>query len=222
MSVSNYDVAIIDYGMGNIFSVKQACEQVGLDAVITCNKDEILNASGAILPGVGAFGDAMENLRKNGLIPVITDFIARGKPFMGICLGMQLLLSESDEFGLHKGLGIIAGRVTRFKNLGWNRMSVKIPQVGWNRIFPLSTKWADSLLSGISEGEYMYFNHSFYCMPENVQFSLAVTDYEGTEYCSSLEKDNVFATQFHPEKSAEYGIKIYENWSKKVLRQKNN
>jgi len=209
-------VAIVDYDMGNLFSVQRACEQVGLSAVITKSGDEIAGATAAILPGVGAFGDAMSNMEKFGLVKAIRDFVKTGKPFMGICLGMQLLFTESEEFGIHKGLDIIKGRVTEFGNKGKDNANIKVPQVGWNSISPgkgAEDKWNNSPLKDVKKGEYMYFVHSFYCIPSDPEVILTVSNYEGTEYCSGVSKDNVFAVQFHPEKSAIEGIKIYKNWA---------
>jgi len=206
-------VAIIDYEMGNLFSVKQACEFVGLIPLITCDKNEILNSDALILPGVGAFGDAMQNLKKLNLITPIKEFINKGKPFMGICLGMQLLFSESEEFGLHKGLGIIDGRVVKFSQK--NSKNIKVPQMGWNRIYKTDkTAWDNSPLYNVQPNQFMYFVHSYYVTPSDNKHILSLTNYEGIEYCSGILYKNIFAIQFHPEKSAKDGLKIYYNWGK--------
>lgn len=212
------DVVIIDYGMGNLFSVKQACEHVHLTAKITSNKDDIFNSDAAILPGVGAFGDAMDALRNSNLIDPILDFIKTGKPFMGICLGMQLLFSESEEFGRHEGLGIIPGYVIRFPAVDDRGEVNKVPQVGWNRIQkkPTSGKdsfWDNTPLAGQKNGDFMYFVHSYYCKPEDEGIALSFTNYGGIKYCSSIFWKNVFACQFHPEKSASKGLDIYRSWA---------
>jgi glutamine amidotransferase len=200
-------VIIIDYGMGNLFSVQLACRDAGLDAVISNKAEDIASAAAVILPGVGAFGDAMENLKKMDLVDAIKKFIGSGKPFLGICLGMQLLMTESEEFGLHQGLNVIEGRV---KKLPTDKD--KVPQVGWNQVAkPTGVDWKNTLLDGVSEEEYMYFVHSFYCDPEDKKVVLSKTTYAGLEYCSSLQKGNVFACQFHPEKSAAKGLQIYRN-----------
>jgi len=208
-------VSIIDYGMGNLFSVKKACEYANLRVIVTSNKDEFISSDAAILPGVGAFAQAMKNLEKLDLIKPIVDFIESGRPFIGICLGMQLLMSESEEFGRHKGLDIIRGSVLRFTSKNKDGQIIKIPQVGWNRIskpsFINTYAWNDSLLQGIQDGEFMYFVHSFYCKPDNEKISLSTTRYYDTEYCSSIIRKNIFATQFHPERSAVAGLKIYKN-----------
>lgn len=200
--------AIIDYGMGNLFSVQRACEHAGINAVITSDKELISGASAAILPGVGAFGNAMENLSKLDLLGPIKDFAASGKPFMGICLGMQLLFEESEEFGAYKGLGIFRGKVARFSG------KEKVPEIGWNRIsFPGCGSAEGTFFSGINPGAYMYFVHSYYCCPADKELIVSETEYDGVKYCSSIAQGNVFAVQFHPEKSARDGLKVYENWA---------
>ena len=209
-------IAIIDYGMGNLYSVKRACEQAGISPVVTCDKAAILNAAAAILPGVGAFGNAMQNLKKNDLIIPIKEFIESGKPFMGICLGMQLLMSASEEFGYHEGLDVIKGMVVEFPSAGDNNKKIKVPQVGWNRITaPTESSrglWPKTPLKNIKDGAFMYFVHSFYTKPFDAQKVLSISNYEGIEYCSSILWKNVFACQFHPERSAHDGLKIYKNF----------
>lgn len=216
----NSRVAIIDYGMGNLFNVQRACAKVGLQSIITSDRGEIANASGIILPGVGAFGDAMKNLKKLGLTDALKEQIALNKPFLGICLGMQLLLSESREFGAHKGLDIIRGQVVKFGGHGSNDKAVKVPQVGWNRIFHNEThpvcQAGDSPLSNVANAEFMYFVHSYYAIPDNSDFIFTYTCYENTRYCSSFLKGSIFAVQFHPEKSAAAGLRIFKNWAKIV------
>jgi imidazole glycerol-phosphate synthase subunit HisH len=204
-------VAIIDYGMGNLYSVQRACEHLGVEAAITGSADVLLSAEAAILPGVGAFGDAMGNLKERGLAGPIKEFIASGRPFMGICLGLQLLMSESEEFGVHEGLNIFAGKVVKFPA----GPGIKVPQVGWNKIkrAPAGAGWEASLLRGVREEEFMYFVHSFYVVPAGGEAVLSVSSYEGVNYCSSLQRGNVFACQFHPEKSAGRGLKIYQNFA---------
>lgn len=213
-NLNNSQIAIIDYGMGNLFNVQRACSCVGLRGVITADKNVIGSSNGLILPGVGAFGDAMNNLRRLDLVGVIKDHIGLNKPFFGICLGMQLLFTESEEFGGHKGLDIIKGRVIRFKNKKEDRI-IKVPQVGWNQI--CFQKGGD-LLGGIADGEYMYFVHSYYAVSENPKLVFTRTRYEHTEYCSSFLKEMLFAVQFHPEKSGQAGLKLYKNWAQSVHR----
>lgn len=203
-------VVIINYELGNLFSVNQALNNVGLDTIITTDPKHIENASAIVLPGVGAFADAMENLEKMGFIEPIKKFIYSGKPFLGICLGLQLLFSESDEFVVTKGLDIIKGNVRRFDS---SKGSLKVPQISWNQIYPSSNMaWANTPLQGIGEGEYFYFVHSFYIIPDE-DVALSYTTYGDTKYVSSILKENIFACQFHPEKSAEEGIQVYKNWA---------
>ncbi len=210
-------VAIIDFRMGNLFSVYQACQHVGLSPIITSDPLKIRDSDALILPGVGAFGDTMDNLRKLGLINPIKNSIKEGKPIMGICLGMQLLMSESEEFGKHKGLNVIEGSCIRFPPKNNENETTKVPNVGWSSIFrPTNIKeeyWNKSPLKGISNGEFMYFVHSYYVKPKNKDVILSTTSYEGTSFCSSLYWRNVFACQFHPEKSAQQGLDIYKNWA---------
>ena len=214
--------AIIDYGMGNLFSVKHACEHAGIESVITSQKAELLNADAAILPGVGAFGDAMNNLKKLDLIEPIKDFISSGRIFMGICLGMQLLMSETTEFGIHKGLDIFNGPVIRFPGADSGMRKIKVPQVGWNQIYKFSRSKAnsqeDSLQGGIEDGDFMYFVHSYHAVPSAQELVLSISYYEGIEYCSSIQYKNIFACQFHPERSAHTGLKIYENLAARLKK----
>ncbi|OGS08957.1 MAG: imidazole glycerol phosphate synthase, glutamine amidotransferase subunit [Elusimicrobia bacterium RIFOXYA12_FULL_51_18] len=206
---------IIDYGMGNLFSVKRACEHVGLDVVIASDKSAILNAGSVILPGVGAFGNAMENLQKLDLAAPLADVIASGKPFMGICLGFQLLMSESEEFGSAPGLNIIRGSVKKFPVK--NSEGAKIPQMGWNSVLKYpGGEWKGTMFEGICETDYMYFVHSFYVQPEDSGIKCSRTVYAGIDYCSSISVGNVFGCQFHPEKSAWTGLKVYANFKKRV------
>ena len=202
--------------MCNLFSVKKACESVGLKASITSEGEDIMDADAAILPGVGAFGAAIENLKRLSLIDTISDFIKSGKPFMGICLGMQLLFTESEEFGEHEGLDIVKGRVVKFPIIDDGGVKGRVPQVGWNEIrrpSPLAEHfWNKTPLAGIRDGGFMYFVHSYYCRPEDENIVLSTTRYNGIEYCSSILHENIFASQFHPEKSGSNGLEIYRNW----------
>jgi imidazole glycerol-phosphate synthase subunit HisH len=207
-------VAIIDYGMGNLFSVKQACIHENLEPLVTSDARVILDADGVILPGVGAFGEAMMQLQKLDLIDPIHSFIQKGNPFMGICLGFQLLFSKTEEFGHHEGLNIIQGKVVKFPK----KTKIKVPHVGWNKIFcpEGSAPWSNSPLQKVDNGENMYFVHSYYVMPDNDADKLAVTEYGDIRYCSAFNKDNIFATQFHPEKSGIKGLGIYNSWATRL------
>lgn len=201
---------IIDYGMGNLRSVAKALESLGYLPEITNDKDRLRSAKGLILPGVGAFADAMANLAKYDLIEVIQEHVKSGKPFLGICLGMQLLLDVSYEGGSPvKGLGIFPGEV---KELPREKIKLKVPHMGWNQLHFCKES---RLFKGISEGAFVYFVHSFYAVPEDKNVLAAVTDY-GMDVTAALEQDNIFATQFHPEKSSEVGLRILKNFGELV------
>lgn len=205
-------VAIIDYGLCNLFSVEHVCKHVDLKPIITSDYDEIMNSDGVILPGVGAFGRAMEQIKTLKLDKSITDFIKSGKPFLGVCLGLHLLFDESEEMGSHKGLEIIAGKVKKIPD-----SCGRVPNIGWNN---LEIAKKSKLLEGATEDMYMYFVHSFFAEPTNKEDVLTYSLYEGLKYCSSIQKDNIFACQFHPEKSAENGVKIYQNF-KEIIEKYN-
>jgi glutamine amidotransferase len=211
-------VAVVDYGVGNLFSVKQACEAVGLQAEITSNADAIAAADAVLVPGVGAFGEAMQALRRLDLIGPLIDIAASEKPLIGICLGLQLFMTESFEFGRHKGLGIIEGSVVRFGEPTELARKLKVPHVGWSSIYRTRSEatrgsskssWMDSPLAELRDGEPMYFVHSYYVKPEDRELVLSISEYGDTEFCSSLMKDNIFACQFHPERSGFHGLNIY-------------
>lgn len=210
------DVAIIDYKMSNLFSVQAACQKVGLTSVITSDKNEILDAKIAILPGVGAFGEAMKYLRESKLDKSIYEFVETGKPFLGICLGLQLLFERSEEFGDYSGLGLIKGTVKKFRLNTYNSIKYPVPQIGWNKINRNECTWEESLLSNNSNGDFMYFVHSYYVVPQIDNIILSSTTYGSTEYCSSIKQKNIFACQFHPEKSGKIGLNIYKNLFKKI------
>ncbi|MBL7686288.1 MAG: imidazole glycerol phosphate synthase subunit HisH [Deltaproteobacteria bacterium] len=207
-------ISIIDYGMGNLRSVHKAFEHLGVKAEVTRDPKKILNAQKIVLPGVGAFRDCMKNLQELDLIDPILKSIQSGKPFFGICLGMQLLLTESEEFGKHEGLNIIPGKVVRFSEKSEKKKSenekLKIPQIGWNQI---QKKKETPLLKEIPDQSYFYFVHSYYVVPKDSKVVATTTDY-GIEFASSLQKDNIFATQFHPEKSQELGLNLLKAFAK--------
>ena len=205
-------VVIIDYQLGNLFSVKQACDTVGINAEISSNREDILNADALILPGVGAFIEAMNNLKKFSLDTAIQNKVNGGTPIFGICLGQQLLFTESEEFGAGKGLDLISGIIKRFPET-FEERKVKVPHIAWNTIFKLNQEWDKTALSDLSSNDFMYFIHSYYVKPSDDACILTQTNYDGIEFCSSILKNNIFATQFHPEKSADKGISIYKNWA---------
>jgi glutamine amidotransferase len=198
-------IAIIDYGMGNLRSVQKGFERVGRDAVVTSDAKTILSASKVVLPGVGAFPDCMRNLEQYGLIDAVQKSISSGKPFLGICLGLQLLFTESEEFGLSKGLDVIKGRVIRFK---LKDPSLKIPHMGWNG---LSIKRRAPALQDVPDNSHVYFVHSFHVVPEDKSVIATTTDY-GSEFVSSIWKENILAVQFHPEKSQALGLSILKRF----------
>ena len=197
-------IAIIDYDAGNIMSVKKAVEFLGYEAVITRDEEVLLSAEKVILPGVGAFSVAMDKLNEYNLVPVIKKIIDKGTPFLGICLGLQLLFDSSEEAPGVKGLSVLPGKVIRFPESD----ELKIPQIGWNSLkFPKESK----LFKGIAEDSYVYFVHSYYLKADNRDDVAATSDY-GIIYDAAVEHDNIFATQFHPEKSSSVGLKILENF----------
>lgn len=191
-------IAIVDYGMGNLRSVQKGLERVGFAAEVTAEANRITHADKLILPGVGAFRDAMAQLRKSDLIAPIKDFLDSGRPFLGICLGLQLLFETGLEDGEHAGLGIFPGRVERFTN----RPGLKVPHMGWNE---LKVRRRPPLMNGLSEDASVYFVHSYHVVPADESVVATVTDYGGP-FVSSVWRDNIVATQFHPEKSQKVGL----------------
>jgi imidazole glycerol-phosphate synthase subunit HisH len=200
-------IAVVDYGVGNLHSVAKALEKVGADTKVTSDWKDMEKADGVVLPGVGAFKDSMDAMHRSDLAKAITAFIASGKPFLGVCVGLQMLFAESEEFGLSKGLGIFPGRVVRFGP------GQKVPHMGWNGI--KITKPGNPLLKGVADGTYLYFVHSYYVAPANPSIIAATCGY-GVEFTCMVWEKNVFGTQFHPEKSQAEGLKIYENFKNLV------
>ncbi len=204
------DIAIIDYKMSNLFSVQSACSKLGLSSIITSDTSQIMDAKIAILPGVGAFGEAMSHLAESKLDNCIYKFIDSGRPFIGICLGLQLLFDSSEEFGRFSGLGIIKGLVKKFKISTIKSTKYPVPQIGWNQIYQSENSWKDTLLCNNQNYDFMYFVHSYYVEPEDDSYILTKTTYGETEYCSAIQYKNIYASQFHPEKSGKIGMKIYK------------
>lgn len=198
-------IVIIDYGMGNLRSVQKAFERVGFAAKISSNPNDLMKADKVVLPGVGAFHACMENLKKSNLIEPIREVIRQKKPFLGICMGLQVLFEEGEEFGKHPGLGILRGKVIRFKL----PKTYKIPHMGWNRI---RKKNRIDILEEIEDNSYFYFVHSYYVVPEDEKIIATTTDY-GKDFVSSIISDNIFACQFHPEKSQAVGLKLLKKFS---------
>ena len=197
-------VSIIDYGAGNLVSVKKALDFIGAESEITADKDKIKNASHVILPGVGSFGDAMASMAERGLVDTVREAALSGKPFLGICLGLQLLFAESDESPAVSGLGVLDGKISLIpKNDG-----LKVPHMGWNSV---EIKQNSGIFKGIPNGSYFYFVHSFYLNGANADEVAGTTQY-GTEIQCAVEKGNLCATQFHPEKSGEIGLMLLKNF----------
>jgi len=194
-------LAIVDYGMGNLHSVSKAVERLGAEAVVTADERDILGASGVILPGVGAFADAMKELAASGLDEAVRQYAASGKPLLGICLGMQLLFAHGEEHGDHVGLGLLPGSVVRFQG------GYKVPHMGWNQLSFLR----DSPLTAGVEAGYVYFVHSYHALPERQEDLIAVTDYH-QPVTAIIGRDNVYGMQFHPEKSGETGMQLLGNF----------
>jgi len=205
-------IAIVDYGMGNLRSVEKAFLRVGQSARVTSERAVIASADGVVLPGVGAFRACMENLDRLGLVPVLREVIERGTPFLGICLGMQVLFSESEEFGPVAGLGILPGRVVRFD--GEAVAGLRVPHMGWN---VLARRRDVPQLAGLEEGAYAYFVHSYYVVPEDPAMITTETPY-GVAFASSVARDSIFACQFHPEKSQRAGLRILANFGEVAAR----
>lgn len=209
-------IAIVDYGLGNLFSIGQACRHAGMGVEVTSDVKTLASADAILLPGVGAFADAMQALKDRDLVSPLKDLCDAGKPLIGVCLGLQLLMTESHEFGSHQGLDLIRGTVERLPEGGLapdGKRTLKVPQVGWNRVAaPDETdKWANSPLEDLKDGTYMYFVHSYHANPTDAGVVLSVSDFGGVRYCSSIRKGNIFACQFHPERSGDSGLKVYEN-----------
>ncbi len=196
-------IAIVDYGMGNLRSVQKAFEKVGAEARVVDDPRELAGAAGIVLPGVGAFGQAMDNLTASGWVTPLREACANGLPFIGICLGMQLLFESSEEMGQHAGLGILKGNVRRF------RVDLKVPQMGWNQIH---IQHASPLLENVPDGSFAFFVHSYYCVPRDDMVVLTTTEY-GIEFASVVGGENVFGAQFHPEKSQTVGLAMLANFS---------
>jgi glutamine amidotransferase len=197
-------VALIDYGLGNLFSVARALTAAKADWFFATKSADLTKADKLVLPGVGAFADGMRGLKEKKLIGAIVTQADKGKPILGVCLGMQLMMSEGHEFGKHQGLGLIAGVVEPMLT------DKKLPQIGWNQVRIKTSQ--EKLFTGIKSDEYFYFVHSYVVRPKNQQVVLGTTDYGGDKFCSVLKYNHIYGTQFHPEKSDQAGLKIYANF----------
>ena len=203
-------IAIIDYGMGNLRSVQKGFEAVGAKAIVTSDSKKILSARSVVLPGVGAFKACMDNLEKFNLIDTVKQSVQSGKPFLGICLGLQLLFSQAEEFGSVSGLGILKGKVVGFKDAPNSGDPLKIPHMGWNNV---EVKPSHPLFDSVPNQSYFYFVHSYYVVPED-RATVATTTNYGIEFVSGIHHENIHAFQFHPEKSQQLGLTVLKNFSR--------
>ena len=208
----NKKITIIDYGCGNILNLVRAIKFIGYEVDITRDKNKIINSSYVILPGVGAFGNAMKQIEKYNLHNTILEYAKSNKPLLGICLGMQILLTVSYEFGVHKGLGLIEGKVIKISNE--KNKEIKIPHMGWNEIYPNNNKkeWKNKILKNSSIGKSFYFVHSFVCITKDYDSTIAVCNYSDISIPAVVATGNVFGCQFHPEKSADNGLAVLKNF----------
>jgi imidazole glycerol-phosphate synthase subunit HisH len=206
------NIVIVDYGSGNVFSVAMALKNAGITPVLSSNPDVIAKADRMILPGVGAFGAAWALLQSSNLIEPIRAFIANDRPFMGICVGMQMLLDSSDEFGNHPGFGLIKGAVSKIANTGINGTQHPVPRVGWYTLSPSKASWAGTILSNVKPNDAVYFVHSYAAVPNDEALVLASSTYNGLPVTAAIHLNNVVGVQFHPEKSGPVGLRIMENF----------
>lgn len=204
-------IVVVDYGRGNLRSITRALSYVGAEAVVTADPADVAGAERVLLPGVGAFGDCMAGLESRGLVEPLRGFCRSGRPFLGICVGMQLLMDEGHEFGRHEGLGIVKGKTVKLpETMGETR--VKVPHIGWSRLEP-SAPWDDGPLAGLPDGGHVYFAHSYAAEPAEASHRLAMTPFAGGRFCSALRKGNVLGFQFHPEKSGPAGLDVLKRWA---------
>lgn len=211
-------VTLIDYSVGNLFSVASAIEKCGASVRLSNSANDIENAERLILPGVGAFRDGMSGLKQSSLIEPIKRFIETGRPFMGICLGMQMMLDVSDEFGTFDGLSLIPGRVISIPNTTKDGLKHKIPHIGWGGLFPNQDRkdWKETILENIEPGENVYFLHSYHALTEDSNNTLANCDYNGRELSAVIFSENIYGCQFHPEKSGPVGLKIMDSFCNSI------
>ncbi len=205
-------ITIIDYEMGNLRSVEKAFEKLGHTARVSNNPEDLLHTDKIVLPGVGAFRDCINNLRTGGFVEPLLQHVASGKPLLGICVGMQMLFDESEEFGRHQGLGLVPGKVIKFPtDMKESDERLKVPHMGWNNI---QIKKPSPIFEGTDDGSFVYFVHSYYCAADNPSDVAATCHYGDVEFCASVWRDNLMATQFHPEKSQTVGLNIFDKFGK--------
>jgi imidazole glycerol-phosphate synthase subunit HisH len=210
------DIIVVNYGLGNLFNIQRAFDAVGANTIISSSPEAVLGADKIVLPGVGAFEAGMSQLQDSGMIEALQEFKSKGKQILGICLGMQLLVTQSEEHGLHKGLNFIPGKVTRFTPCADNENKFKVPQICWNAIEHTSSQsknsWEKTILEDLRSGDCMYFVHSYFVQAEKEQDCLAITRYGNETFHSVIQKDNVMGCQFHPERSGKQGLSILKNF----------
>lgn len=208
----NQSVVVVDYGIGNVFSVCNALKQIGAEPHLTRDIPAILNAERVILPGVGAFGRAMDALRGFGLDETLQKYVATGRPFLGICIGMQVLMNSSSEFGAHSGLGFISGTVDRIPSVDQNGNSLRVPHISWSKVKPaegiLREQWLSSPLASDEAQQEFYFVHSYHAKPDDASNLLAVVEHGGSDVTAAVTKDNITGVQFHPERSGLAGLDL--------------
>ena len=209
-------LGVVDYGTSNLLSVTRAFEHAGATVETIKTANQVIKSDRLVLPGVGAFGNCQSSLQTHGLWEPVDEFMRSGKPFLGICVGMQMMLEASDEFGDHKGFGLIPGQVSAIPAIDENGMPHKIPHIGWNRLFPpdSSIRWQGTILDGIEPETSVYFVHSFAAQPNEDSHRIADTDYDGVSISAVVRRDNAYGCQFHTEKSGPVGLKIIENFLK--------
>jgi glutamine amidotransferase len=207
-------VTIIDYDCGNLFGMRRALEMCGADVKLADTPEKVVSADRLVLPGVGAFGDAITALRRDGIDSAVCDFAASGKPFLGICVGMQVLFDESGEFGSHRGLGLLGGKVSRIPDTGLDGTPHRVPHIGWNEVAPPDENRTrqDTLFYGIQLPIFTYFVHSYTAVPTQERDRLADSDYNGRRICAAVRRDNIWGCQFHPERSGPIGLRMLGNF----------
>ena len=203
-------IALIDYGIGNVRSIRNAVDHLDESIFLSSSRDQIMASDGVILPGVGAFRKGMQHLLQRGIPEILHDFCATKKPLLGICLGMQLLFEESDEFGLSEGLGLIPGKVSILRRQ--KDSNEKLPHIGWSKLKKKNLQWKNTILQNIGESDSLYFIHSFACEPRDSENILSLTPFDEGLFCSSVKRGNIYGYQFHPEKSGTVGLKILKNF----------